>query len=115
MTDTGNRDVELVVEAIRLAELAGYYPAGGQRPVDPEVVALWCRRVREEGFRWLSVAEHESYSVDYIVVARNGAVCSGQHRILGGLVGGNPVPAASIERLDIDVEVQPWRWSQERR
>src|SRR5690242_1958200 len=80
-------------EAIRRAENAGYFPAEGQREVDWEEVELWARRVQEPGFRWLSV--HEQYGTGYIVLGANGAIASGQHRILGGLMGGNPVPESS--------------------
>jgi hypothetical protein len=37
------------------------------------------------------------------------AIASGQHRILGGLMGGNPVPAYSISTLTCPLPTQPWR------
>ena len=93
-------------EAIRRAEDAGYYPAEGQRPVDWDTVEAWAAKVQEPGFSWRSEAEMEFDG--YIVVGENDAVASGQHRILGGLMGNNPVPEEAISRLSISLPTQPW-------
>lgn len=44
----------------------------------------------------------------YIVVGDNNAIASGQHRILGGLLGNNPVPKEAMTRLAVPLPVQPW-------
>src|SRR5256885_1982908 len=77
-----------VTEAIRRAVQAGYLPYQWQRPVDWREVEWWATEVSRPGFRWLPVAEQVGSG--YIIVAANGAIVSGQHRILGGLMGGNP-------------------------
>jgi len=101
------RETSFAAEAIRRAEAAGFYPAEGQREVDWQEVALWAERVREAGFVWLS--EREQYGTGYIILGANGAIASGQHRILGGLLGGNPVPETSCSFLSVGLPTQPWR------
>lgn len=100
-------DAEFQAEAIRRAEAAGYYPAEGQREVDWETVEEWAERVRRAGFAWL--CESEMSGCGYIILGRNRAIASGQHRILGGLMGDNPVPDESVSYLSCDIPVQPWR------
>lgn len=104
------RDVTaaFIAEAIRRAEAAGYLPAEGQRAMDWTEVVWWARRVQEAGFRWLSA--DEQIGTAYIILGANGAIASGQHRILGGLMGGNPPPAASCTVLSVGLPTQPWRF-----
>ena len=100
-------DDDFKAEAIRCAEAAGYYPALGQRELDWECVAAWAERVRQPGFAWLK--ESDLSGCGYIIVGSNLAIASGQHRILGGLAGGHPVPDCSISFLTCPLPIQPWR------
>ena len=100
-------DGYLKAEAIQCAEAAGYYPAFGQRAVDWDCVAVWVERVRRPDFRWLP--ESEFYDCGYIIISSNLAIASGQHRILAGLLAGNPVPWTSMSILTISLRTQPWR------
>lgn len=100
-------DVLFKAEAIRCAEAAGYLPALGQREVDWDCVAYWSDLVRQPGFVWLREAELSGSG--YIIIGSNKAIASGQHRILGGLMGGNPVPMHSISVLTCPIPTQPWR------
>ncbi len=100
-------DVHFKAEAIRCAEAAGYMPALGQREVDWDSVAAWAEMVRQPGFVWLR--ECELSGSGYIIVASNMAIASGQHRILAGLIGGNPVPSHSMSMLTCSLATQPWR------
>ncbi len=93
-------------EAVRRAEDAGYYPAEGQRPVNWDIVEAWAAKAQELGFGWKIPDEMDDD--EYIVVGENNAVASGQHRILGGLMGNNPVPEEAITRLPIPLPTQPW-------
>ena len=97
----------LKAEAIQCAEVAGYFPAFGQRAVDWDCVAAWVERVRRPDFRWLP--ESELYDCGYIIVSSNLAIASGQHRILAGLLAGNPVPRSSMSFLTVSLKTQPWR------
>jgi len=100
-------DGQFKAEAIRCAEAAGYYPALGQREVDWDCVVAWMERVRQPGFVWLREADLSGCG--YIILGSNKAIASGQHRILGGLMGGNPVPGHSISTLTCPLPTQPWR------
>ena len=100
-------DEHFKAEAIRCAEAAGYYPALGQREVDWGCVAAWAGFVQQPGFVWLK--ESELADCGYIILSSNLAIASGQHRILGGLLGGNPVPIQSISMLTCPLPTQPWR------
>jgi hypothetical protein len=102
-------DPSFIEEAIKRAEAAGLYPADGQRAVDWEEVRIWADRVQQVGFQWLTADEQPPYGGGDIIVAANGAICSGQHRILGGLMGDNPVPETSISRLTVEVPKREWR------
>jgi hypothetical protein len=93
-------------EAVRRAEQAGYYPAAGQRRVDWETAEAWAEKVQEPDFSWR--AEADPGTDGYIVIGENNAVASGQHRILGGLMGNNPVPEEAITRLAVPLPTQPW-------
>lgn len=93
-------------EAIRRAEDAGYYPAQGQRSVDWDTVESWAQKVQEPGFSWK--LELEMGADECIIVGENNAVASGQHRILGGLAGNNPVPDEAITRLSVPLPTQSW-------
>jgi len=93
-------------EAIRRAETAGYYPAEGQRPVDWDTVEAWAAKVQELDFSWRVESEMEADG--YIVVGENNAIASGQHRILGGLMGNNPAPEEAITRLTVLLPTQLW-------
>jgi hypothetical protein len=90
-------DEELASEAIKRAEAHGLYRAIEQRPVDWSRVREWAKRCQQPGFQW---DPNKSP-----VVSRNGAVCDGQHRILGGLMGGNIPP---YQRYGFDNKTQPW-------
>ncbi len=71
-----------------------------------DAVEDWAKKVQEPDFFWKSEAE---ISADgYIVVGENNAVASGQHRLLGGLMGHNPVPEEAMTRLLIPLPTQPW-------
>jgi hypothetical protein len=94
-------------DAIRCAEAAGYLPALGQRELDWDCVEAWSRLVQEPGFVWLR--ETDLSGCGFIIVGSNLAIASGQHRILGGLMGGNPVPAHSVSMLTCPLPTQPWR------
>jgi hypothetical protein len=100
-------DCHFKAEAIRCAEAIGYFPALGQREVDWDCVMAWAERVRQPGFVWLR--EVDLSGCGFIIVGSNLAIASGQHRVLGGLVGGNPVPPHSISLLTCPLPVQPWR------
>jgi hypothetical protein len=100
-------DDHFKAEAIRCAEAAGYLPAQGQRELDWECVAAWAERVRQPGFVW--TRECDLSGCGFIIVGSNLAIASGQHRILGGLMGGNPVPPGSISLLTCSLPTQPWR------
>jgi hypothetical protein len=102
-------DEEFIEEAVRRVEEAGMYPALGQRKVDWSEVKLWSERVAQQGFKWLTEAEQQPYGGGDIIVSINGAICSGQHRILGGLMGDNPVPETSISRMPIHIDTQAWK------
>ena|SRR5579871_5263984 len=101
-------DPDFIDEAIRRAVDRGYYPAQGQRDVDWELVEEWSRRVQEDAFRWLREDEQPKYGGGDIIVSNNGAICSGQHRILGGLMGGKPVPDESISYLPGYIPTRSW-------
>lgn len=83
-----------------------YHPAEGQRPVNWDQVESWANRVKEPDFAWKS--ESEMGSDEYIIVGENNAIASGQHRILGGLMGGNSVPEAATSRIGAPLPTQPW-------
>jgi hypothetical protein len=100
-------DAQFKAEAIRRALAAGYYPAAGQRELDWDAVAAWVEFVQQPGFLWLN--ENEMSGCGYIIVGANLAIASGQHRIIGGLMGNNPVPRASISFLSCALPIQPWR------
>ena len=93
-------------EAIRRAEAAGYYPAEGQRPINWDVAEAWAKKVQEPGFVWRTGAEIASD--EFIVLGENNAIASGQHRILGGLMGDNPVPEEAIARIRVPLPTQLW-------
>jgi hypothetical protein len=102
-----------IAEAVRRAEAAGLFPAELQRAVDWDAVMAWAARVQEPGFAW---RRSEPWSQDAIVVGectRGGragqrAVHSGQHRILGGLMGGNPVPETHLSVIGIRDAGRGW-------
>lgn len=100
-------DQDFIDDTIRQAQEAGIYPAEGQRPVDWPTVKEWADRCREPGFKWLPTNEQSGEG--YIIVGKNKAVASGQHRILGGLAGRNPVPNDAIDEMSIDLPTQPWK------
>jgi hypothetical protein len=99
-----------IAEAVRRAEAAGLYPAELQRAVDWDAVIEWAERVRRPGFAW---RRSDPWTADAIVVGpRKGGVGrvvhSGQHRILGGLMGGNPVPDTHVSRIGIEDAGRGW-------
>lgn len=93
-------------EAIQRAEEAGYYPAEGQRPIDWDVVKAWAEKVQELDFVWKAGAD--GGPDEFIILGESNAIASGQHRILGGLMGNNPVPEEASTRLKIPLPKQPW-------
>src|SRR5579859_8033380 len=97
-------DAEFQAKAIELAEAAGYYPAEGQRDVVWEDVAAWAELVQQADFVWLK--ESEMSGCGYIILGANKAIASGQHRILGGLMGNKPVPEESISYLSCAIPIQ---------
>jgi len=106
----GSERETFVTEAVRRAEEARLYPARFQRPVDWDLVVRWAAWVAEEGFAWRAA---EPWSADAIVLGprRTGGrvIHSGQHRLLGGLMGGNPVPEGFISRIGIEDAGRGWR------
>jgi hypothetical protein len=106
----GKEREAFVAEAVWRAEEARLYPARFQRPVDWDLVARWAAVVAEEGFQWRAA---KPWSADAIVLGprRTGGrvIHSGQHRILGGLMGGNRVPEAIIGRIGIEDPGRGWR------
>ena len=100
-------EVHFKDKAIQCAIAAGYLPALGQRDVDWDSVAAWSDIVRDPGFVWLPETDLDGCA--YIIVGMNMAIASGQHRILGGLLGGNPVPRQSISMLSCSLPTQQWR------
>lgn len=96
-------------EAIRRAAAAGFYPALVQRDVDWFQVLAWSERVQAPGFAWKPATRGE---VDPILVGagRDGrtAIHSGQHRILGGLMGGKPVPKELQETIGVLDPTREW-------
>jgi len=90
-------DEGFIQEAIQRAEAEGLHRAAEQRPVDWNVVEEWAKRCQEPDFTWDSSKE--------VIVSSNGAVCDGQHRILGGLMGENPPP---YRRRNFSNDTQPW-------
>lgn len=108
---TGAEREKFIREAVRRAEEAGLYPARFQRPVDWDAVAFWATRAVLPGFAWRAA---EPWSADAIVVGpraggRGRVVHSGQHRILGGLVAGNPVPESLVGHIGIEDAGRGWR------
>ncbi len=101
---------EFIVEAIRRAESAGYFPACTQRPVNWEAVRAWAIRVGQHGFYWGSPDDR---NLEAIIVGpgANGrmAIHAGQHRILGGLLGGNPVPMHCMTFLNVFDYTRGWQ------
>lgn len=101
---------EFIIEAIRRAELAGFFPACTQRRVDWEVVRAWAIRVRQQGFYW---CRPDDRNLDAIIIGPgvNGrlAIHAGQHRILGGLLGGNPVPRECMTFLNVFDRTRGWQ------
>lgn len=99
-----------ITEALRRVRAAGLYPAQAQRVVDWDVVLAWAKRVQEPGFRWQS-------GEDPIITGPgpNGkrAVHTGHHRILGGLMGGNPVPKNVIVSLAVFDPTREWQDDEE--
>lgn len=99
-----------IAEAICRAEQAGFRPAQYQRSVDWDLVARWAAWVRESGFAW---KPSEDTSVDGLIVGpgQDGtrAIHSGQHRILGGLMGDYPVPESSLYVLGVSDPTRGWR------
>ena len=102
-------DEEFINEAIRCAEAVGIFPAQAQRAVDWEAVRAWANRVRQPGFCWQA---GDGWNVDAIIVGPgpNGtrAIHSGQHRVLGGLMGGNPVPICCMLHIDAWDRTRGW-------
>lgn len=105
----GMSDAEFAQYATTRAEAAGYHPALWQRGIDWTAVRGWAIHVRNAGFAWAAAGE---YDTDAIVVgpAIGGgyAVHAGQHRILGGLAGGNPVPATSMTWVESADRIKNW-------
>ncbi len=101
-------DEAFIAEAIRRATVSGYLPALGQRDVVWTEVAEWTARVQRPGFRWLAEHEHPRGGTGYIIIGNNGAIASGQHRILGGLMGDKPVPAEACSVLPVALPTQEW-------
>jgi hypothetical protein len=103
-------EAELIIEAIRRAESAGFFPACAQRAIDWEMVRAWAIRVRQHGFQW---GRPDDQNLDAIIIGpgKNGglAIHAGQHRILGGLLGGNPVPLDCMTFLDVTDYTRGWQ------
>jgi len=100
---------EFIQYVLTQAEAAGYYPARWQREIDWKAVWDWATRVRTTDFAW---ADRDNTEIGAIVVgpAFGGgyAIHSGQHRILGGLAAGKPVPADSMTWVDLADRIKPW-------
>lgn len=100
---------DFIAEALARAEYAGFLPAQFQREVDWSEVMAWATRVRQTGFTW---ADADDRTVDAILVGPGPdgyrAVHSGQHRILGGLMGDNPVPETSLTPLTVFDPTRGW-------
>jgi hypothetical protein len=84
---------------IAKAQAAGLYPANHQTPADWGKVQQWSQLVQQPGFQWKTFAEQGDDEKIIVSIADDGAtvIWSGQHRMLGGLIGGNPVPPESME------------------
>ena len=100
---------EATEKAITMARTAGYFPARWQRPVNDSAVQLWANRAKEKGFTW----EAGNHDTDAIVIGRirgadGFAIHAGQHRILGGLLAGNPVPWEIITIIGADDTGKVW-------
>ena len=89
------------------AEDAGYRLGADQRDTNWGQVSDWEQRSSEPGFRWLS---EEEQGPNAIIVGEDGTIIAGQHRILGGLMSGNPVPRGSISWLPGEYPSRPWSW-----
>ena len=87
----------------------GFFPALGQRALEIANVLDWAHRVCQPGFVW---ADANDVTVQAILVGEGPdgttAIFAGQHRILGGLLGGNPVPESSLNRMRVSDRTQPW-------
>lgn len=98
-----------IAEAMARAEAAGYFPAQYQREVDWETARYWALVSSKQDFCW---ADADDRSVGAIIVGPGPdgmrAIHSGQHRILGGLMSGNPVPMSSITWLSVPDPARPW-------
>ncbi len=96
--------------AITQALGAGFVPARWQRELDWNTVTVWVERVQETNFTW---REQDDYNTDAIVIgpAIGGgwAIHAGQHRILGGLLGGNPVPLTAMTVIETADPGKTWR------
>ena len=103
-------DVTFIQEAIRRAEAAGYVPAQWQREVDWNAVRMWAQRAQAADFAWRPNA-YDGDGAILIGPAAGGkvAVHAGQHRILGGLMAGNPVPAAVMTWISVPDRGRGWQ------
>lgn len=103
---------DFIDEAISRAEDAGYRPADFQDNVKWDKVAEWTTKVQNPDFQWKSSAELAQIPGADIIVAPDGggwnSILNGQHRILGGLMGGNPVPQTSIDLKPWQYPSKPW-------
>lgn len=96
-------------EAMRRAAARGWFPAQLQREVDWFHVMAWAEQVQDANFVWLDTNQGD---VDGIIVSAgpNGtrAIHSGQHRILGGLMGGKEVPMSHMTVLEMTDPTRAW-------
>lgn len=100
---------EMVAQAVARADAAGYVPAALVRAADWEQVLLWARRAGRVDFVWQA---GDGFDIAPMIVGPGPdgrtAIHTGQCRILGGLLAGNPVPEACLTRLDTPDPGRPW-------
>jgi hypothetical protein len=97
-------------EAIRRAEAAGYRPAESQREVDWAWVRDLAGRAADGAWAWKTIEQQGCGEHILVAGTPDGwkAVLSGQHRILAGLMAGNPVPDAAIDLKTWMDAAKPW-------
>jgi RHS repeat-associated protein len=99
-------------ETIEAAEAAGMRPASYQRPPNWEKVRKIAEKAKQPNFSWDEFeAGHPEEQIQVGPVGTDGwrPIYNGQHRILGGLMAGNPVPENLIDDFDLGGGTIPWQ------
>jgi hypothetical protein len=110
LVHNANYPLGFVEEAIEAGNNSGFRPSVDQRPVNFDTVQQWAEKVRDPNFVWKTAAEMGPE--EHIIVAPDGeggyTILAGQHRILGGIMGGKPVPMSSMTVLSTPMPSRSW-------